>query len=189
MRARRADPGFVRRWQLGKVVQRLPAGSGVIALPPADPVEPPAKRRRTPTPAPTPAPSTTTTTTTTTLSKAEQKKITEQYEKQEKEKVEQKKYRYYQHKLHITKADEAMKRYVVQCYVQGLCWVLMYYYQGVQDWGWFYPFHYAPCASDLINLHDYAGGQFELGAPFKPFEQLMAVFPPSSGHALLPSSS
>ena len=92
--------------------------------------------------------------------------------------------RYYQHKLHITKADEAMKRYVVQCYVQGLCWVLMYYYQGVQDWGWFYPFHYAPCATDLVNLHEFAGGQFDYGAPFTPFQQLMAVFPPSSGHAL-----
>ena len=60
----------------------------------------------------------------------------------------------------------------------------MYYYQGVQDWGWFYPFHYAPCASDLTNLQEFAGGQWELGAPFLPFTQLMAVFPPASGHAL-----
>jgi 5'-3' exoribonuclease 2 len=59
--------------------------------------------------------------------------------------------RYYAHKLQVHKGDEAMKRYVVGCYVQGLCWTLMYYYQGVQDWGWFYPFHYAPCASDIIG--------------------------------------
>ena len=53
--------------------------------------------------------------------------------------------------------------------------------------GWFYPFHYAPCASDLVQLRDYAGGSFELGAPFSPFEQLMAVLPPESGHALPPA--
>ena len=62
--------------------------------------------------------------------------------------------------------------------------VLMYYYQGVQDWGWFYPFHYAPCASDLIDLGEFTGGQFNLGEAFTPFQQLMAVFPPASGHAL-----
>jgi len=95
--------------------------------------------------------------------------------------------RYYQVKLHMGRSDREMCRYVVGCYVQGLCWVLMYYYQGVQDWGWFYPFHYAPCASDLVQLRDYSGGSFELGAPFSPFEQLMAVLPPESGHALPPA--
>ena len=74
--------------------------------------------------------------------------------------------RYYQVKLHMGRSDREMSRYVVGCYVQGLCWVLMYYYQGVQDWGWFYPFHYAPCASDLVDLHDFAGGSFTYtGAP------------------------
>ena len=92
--------------------------------------------------------------------------------------------RYYAQKLWIGRGDAATTRYVSKCYVEGLCWVLMYYYQGVQDWGWFYPFHYAPCASDLTNLQEFAGGQWELGAPFLPFTQLMAVFPPASGHAL-----
>ena len=82
--------------------------------------------------------------------------------------------RYYAQKLWIGRGDAATTRYVSKCYVEGLCWVLMYYYQGVQDWGWFYPFHYAPCASDLTNLQEFAGGQWELGAPFLPFTQLMA---------------
>ena len=85
--------------------------------------------------------------------------------------------RYYTHKLRMGKSDVAARRYVTEEYVHGLCWVLMYYYQGVQDWGWFFPFHYAPCASDLVNLAEFQGGRFELGAPFRPFEQVVAIHP------------
>jgi len=92
--------------------------------------------------------------------------------------------RYYSSKLKMPRQDEAARRSVAAHYVQGLCWVLMYYYQGVQDWGWYFPFHYAPCASDLVDLADFAGGAFEEGDAFSPFEQLMSVFPPASGHAL-----
>ena len=85
--------------------------------------------------------------------------------------------RYYTHKLRMGKSDVAARRYVTEEYVHGLCWVLMYYYQGVQDWGWFFPFHYAPCASDLVNLAEFQGGRFELGAPFRQFEQVVAIPP------------
>ncbi len=70
-------------------------------------------------------------------------------------------------------------------YVQGLCWVLQYYYQGVPSWNWYYPFHYAPFASDLVNIDTYGiVDQFEKSKPFRPLEQLLAVLPPTSAHAL-----
>jgi len=69
---------------------------------------------------------------------------------------------------------------VAQHYARGLCWVLQYYYQGVPAWDWYFPYHYAPFASDFLQLKDLPVFFDKNTKPFKPLEQLMAVFPSQS---------
>ncbi|TMS12419.1 5'-3' exoribonuclease 2 [Larimichthys crocea] len=94
------------------------------------------------------------------------------------------KQRYYKTKFDVDVTDEDFRRKVVRSYVEGLCWVLRYYYQGCVSWKWYFPFHYAPFASDFKDIKGLFT-EFEKGTkPFKPLEQLMGVFPAASGNFL-----
>ena len=88
-------------------------------------------------------------------------------------------------------------------YIEGMQWVTHYYYSGVCSWGWFYDYHYAPRISGVFrsmnpvlplcshSQKDFVGVdmmsfQFELGKPFRPFEQLMGVLPEASKDLIPP---
>ena len=91
--------------------------------------------------------------------------------------------RYYESKFHVAAGDQEFRHQVARSYVEGLCWVLLYYFQGCPSWEWFYPYHYAPFAGDFKNLGDMKI-TFERGRIARPFEQLMSVLPAASRHAL-----
>ena len=91
---------------------------------------------------------------------------------------------YYREKLGLKMGEAAPLAHIRQSYFDGLNWVLRYYYRGVASWTWYYPYHYAPMASDLCAGMGGLKSEFEYGEPFKPFEQLMAVQPPSSSKLL-----
>lgn len=87
--------------------------------------------------------------------------------------------RYYRQKFGIELTDTEFIQNLTKSYVEGLAWVLHYYYQGTPSWQWYYPYHFAPFAADFNDV-DKMDIKFELGQPFKPFEQLMGVFPAAS---------
>ena len=144
--------------------------------------------------------------------KAEQQKQLDEYAKNVDDKVRLHekgwKDRYYSDKC---KADDVAahggREHLFRSYVMGLCWVMKYYYDGCKfcefwitkklskqsnnvcvgpSWKWYYPFHYAPFASDLRNIERFEKDvrSFEDSAPFNPVEQLMAVLPSDSKKAI-----
>jgi 5'-3' exoribonuclease 2 len=95
--------------------------------------------------------------------------------------------RYYRNKFDVSCRDKDFVRRVVEGYTRGLCWVFGYYYQGCPSWKWYYPFHYAPFASDFHNISEIPNDFDTDTEPFKPLEQLMGVFPAASAKFLPPS--
>lgn len=90
---------------------------------------------------------------------------------------------YYMNKLDYSKVTEEVLADQAEGYVRAIQWNLFYYYKGCPSWCWYYPHHYAPYISDIRGFKDLKI-EFELGDPFKPFEQLLAVLPAASKHLL-----
>lgn len=55
--------------------------------------------------------------------------------------------KYYTSKFEWGLENEKEMRKLTENYVQGLQWVLYYYYRGVASWPWYYGFHYSPMIS------------------------------------------
>lgn len=78
----------------------------------------------------------------------------------------------------ITKIYELIKKYI-----EGIQFVLLYYFKGCPSWDWFYPYYYSPMISDVYKYLKYFNSQkekqyeFKLGKPFPAFKQLLLIMP------------
>lgn len=93
---------------------------------------------------------------------------------------------YYVDKMDFKKVTPAVLQSQSHGYIKAIQWILHYYYNGVQSWSWYYPHHYAPYLSDVKHFSDIKL-EFDIGKPFLPFQQLMAVLPTASKN-LLPTA-
>ena len=103
---------------------------------------------------------------------------------------------YYKEKLKIdinTPEGKEEKFKMFNLYLQGLQWVLLYYYQGVKSWRWYYPYNYAPMISDFDNINFNYGDnnlnkifEGDKSEPFSPFQSLLFILPKTSFDLLPP---
>lgn len=91
---------------------------------------------------------------------------------------------YYCTKLEYDSVTPEVLKEQAEGYVRAIQWNLHYYYNGVVSWSWYYPHHYSPYISDVKDFKDMKI-DFDLGKPFLPFQQLLAVLPAAS-KSLLP---
>jgi 5'-3' exonuclease len=117
------------------------------------------------------------------MDKVFQSKLVECYVKD----IKQAKAFYYKEKLDIdldTQKGVEEHRNVFRKYIEGLQWVLYYYYRGVRSWRWFYPYHYAPMISDFERIKEYLDynmdDNFKPMAPYTPIQSLLFILPCSS---------
>jgi 5'-3' exonuclease len=74
---------------------------------------------------------------------------------------------------------QALKEDLACSYIEGLIFCWKYYTQGVPSWDWYFPYHYAPFASDVFQFSDsifkkFKGFSFPPSEPFRPYDQLMS---------------
>ena len=90
-------------------------------------------------------------------------------------------YRREYYKKYFTEPVETIAR----DYLDGLCFVGMYYYNGMPDWQYQYPYDHAPFFTDLYEYlltvkEDRWFVEFLDNPPLSPLEQLMCVLPHES---------
>jgi 5'-3' exoribonuclease 1 len=62
---------------------------------------------------------------------------------------------YYKGKFEWGRENDTELTKLCENYVQGLQWVLYYYYRGVVSWPWYYQYHYSPMISGMLHFLDY----------------------------------
>ena len=109
--------------------------------------------------------------------------------------VEEAKNFYYKEKVKLNLKNKEVneKKVMLQKYLEGLQWVLFYYYRGITSWKWFYPYHYPPFISDLTNIEEILDFDIEeniknlKSEPLLPYQSLIMILPKNSKKLLPPA--
>jgi len=98
---------------------------------------------------------------------------------------------FYRTKFGFEKLSDAQLRReidkICEEYLLGMIFVLKYYFKSIPDFGWYYPYHYAPFFSDLTRVaegFDFYSVKFQPRRPLTMYESLVGIMPPSSFHLL-----
>lgn len=78
---------------------------------------------------------------------------------------------------------DELRKNICKKYLEGQFWCHKYYYFGIVSWNWYYPYHDAPQIYDLANFIP-ESLELTYSKPFTPYQQLLAVLPPSSYQSL-----
>jgi 5'-3' exoribonuclease 1 len=73
-------------------------------------------------------------------------------DRQYEEKFQEWKDTYYEGKFEWDRGNDVELTKLCENYVQGLQWVLYYYYRGVVSWSWYYQYHYSPMISGTFFM-------------------------------------
>ena len=97
---------------------------------------------------------------------------------------------YYKEKLKIdinTDNGKKERDTMFHLYLEGLQWILYYYYLGIKSWKWYYPYYYSPMISDFpeITIDDSIYNIFDkfdngISEPFNPYQSLLFILPKQS---------
>lgn len=97
---------------------------------------------------------------------------------------------YYYHLFEKT-SDSSIINMSCKLYIQGLKWIIMYYFNQDTEWNWFYRYNYSPTLMDLSNYIlsniDNVTVCHRIEEPsnkVKDIDQLVMVLPPSSTYLI-----
>jgi 5'-3' exoribonuclease 1 len=76
-------------------------------------------------------------------------------DRQYEEKFQSWKDTYYKGKFEWGRDNDVELTKLCENYVQGLQWVLYYYYRGVVSWPWYYQYHYSPMISGMLTADNF----------------------------------
>ncbi|CAD8183733.1 unnamed protein product [Paramecium pentaurelia] len=103
---------------------------------------------------------------------------------------------YYKAKCQITQGDELdLEKLEDMCinYMEGIYFVLQYYFKGVPSWEWYYKYYYAPLCGDIVGVVSHIIQLLSdkeepiiltKGKPYPPFKQLLSILTPENAMLL-----